>query len=265
MNLVAELERLQVDFPEVPDLDVALGRLGCEVYEPRRVRWVAAFAAAAALVLVVYGPTRQAVADWFGLGVIEIVQVPHVTVPEIEPEVVHSEPTVEVAPLPPDVLEVLGDMGDAVAVETIGLEWPPAFGPPDEAFERPGELWMVWIAPDGVLRNDDGALLYELRPIDESGVVALVTRFDGDLDGPALQKGIGPGTSVREVTVGGRLGFWIEGEAHAIGYLDPDGQLMFETQRLAGNTLLWETDDAFFRLESALTMDEAIAVAESVG
>ncbi len=67
------------------------------------------------------------------------------------------------------------------------------------------------------------------------------------------------------VAVGDGPGYWIGGEAHTFGYVGPDGEVILETLRLAGNTLLWERDGETFRLESGLGLTEAIEVAESIG
>jgi hypothetical protein len=68
---------------------------------------------------------------------------------------------------------------------------------------------------------------------------------------------------VEEVEVAGSPGYWVEGE-HIVSYLDVRGEPMEERSRLAGNTLLWQVGEVTFRLESALSMEEAIRIAESM-
>jgi hypothetical protein len=58
---------------------------------------------------------------------------------------------------------------------------------------------------------------------------------------------------------------WIEGQPHTVLYRDSDGQVREERSRLAANTLLWEQSGLTLRLESSLSKDEAIRIAEGVG
>ena len=46
--------------------------------------------------------------------------------------------------------------------------------------------------------------------------------------------------------------------------LDERGEYVMETLRLEGNVLLWVRDGVTLRIESALSRDEAIHVAESI-
>jgi hypothetical protein len=66
------------------------------------------------------------------------------------------------------------------------------------------------------------------------------------------------------VAVGGAGGYWIEGAPHVLILRDYAGDDRRHPSRLAGNTLLWERDGVTYRLESALSRDEAIRIAESM-
>jgi hypothetical protein len=110
------------------------------------------------------------------------------------------------------------------------------------------------------------SLVYPAGPglpeTEETGVGMLVMQFRGRLELPFLEKLV-RADQIQEVEVGGSRGYWVEGE-HILSYLDTRGQPVEERSRLAGNTLLWQRGEVTFRLESALPMDEAIRIAESM-
>jgi len=72
---------------------------------------------------------------------------------------------------------------------------------------------------------------------------------------PILRKEVGPGTRIDETSVGGAPAMWVEGP-HVV-FRGPQ-------RRLAGNVLIWTRSDATYRLEGALTQDEAVEVAQSL-
>ena len=74
----------------------------------------------------------------------------------------------------------------------------------------------------------------------------------------------GQATVVEKVTVGGEHGIWAEGAPHGLFYRAPNGDILQDSLRLAGNTLLWERGSLLLRLESNLMKAEALAIAESV-
>lgn len=101
-----------------------------------------------------------------------------------------------------------------------------------------------------------------LPQTEEAGAGMLVMEFRGRVESPFLQKLV-RADQVREVEVGETTGYWVEGD-HSLVYLDERGESFDERSRLAGNTLLWQRGDVTFRLESALPMEEAIRIAESM-
>jgi hypothetical protein len=111
------------------------------------------------------------------------------------------------------------------------------------------------------------SLVYPVGPgiprIAETGVGMLVMEFRARIDLPFLEKVVHEAELVEEVEVGGEPAYWIEGE-HTVFYLDEHGRPLGERSRLAGNTLLWQRGEVTFRLESALSKEEAIRIAESM-
>ena len=93
---------------------------------------------------------------------------------------------------------------------------------------------------------------------DDYTVVEVAT----DPDEPTIAKFI-EGGPIEDVVVHGHAGMWIP-EAHRIGYIDRSGKLDFDTLRRAGPVLLWSVDDVTFRVEGPPTLDEAMAVANTI-
>jgi hypothetical protein len=79
-----------------------------------------------------------------------------------------------------------------------------------------------------------------------------------------IEKTIGSATRIERLTVGGDPAFFITGADHGFAYLLPGGDAAFETQRLAGPTLLVErADGVLLRVEGELSREEAVRIAES--
>jgi hypothetical protein len=257
-----------LDWPPEPDISVTVGeRLRREsparppswfrgprrrMVRPIRSRppaWrlvAAAIVAAVVLfsaVLAVSPGARKAVAGWFGLRGVEIQQ------------------TKEPPRAPTRRIGEGFDLGRRVTIPQaehaagLTVRVPAALGPPDAVFVNP-------------LSVGDGEvfLLYRPRPgLPESaqtGAGALLSEFRGDID-RAFMKKVALSTQTRFVRVNGNPGFWIRG-SHDIAYLDRHGDPVQGTLRLSGSVLLWEQDGLTFRLESALSLDQALAVARTL-
>jgi hypothetical protein len=97
------------------------------------------------------------------------------------------------------------------------------------------------------------------------GVGVLISEFVGRLDRPLMQKFIDRGTSVQPVDVGSSPGLWVSGEPHEVAYLGPNGSLITDSLRLSANALLWQRGAVTLRVETALPLDRALAIARSMG
>ena len=69
---------------------------------------------------------------------------------------------------------------------------------------------------------------------------------------PLLYKEAGPGTDIRDVGVEGTVGLWITGARHVV--------LRGPERRSAANVLIWERGDVTYRLEGALTLEDALDI-----
>ena len=151
-------------------------------------------------------------------------------------------------------LGVVLPLADAEARAGFDLILPPdpAIGPPDVAWVTGRRVNLVWASDPA------------LPATDSTGVGLLISEFQGHIDAGLYQKLIDSGTTLTRVTVNGSQGYWISGGPHFFYYVDPKGNFVEDTHRQVGDTLIWSTGEETYRLESALGMDAAIQLAESL-
>jgi hypothetical protein len=125
-------------------------------------------------------------------------------------------------------------------------------------------------APDDVFIETVGTtdrltLVYRQRPgipvSAGAGVSALVVEARGTVDEALFAKATGPGTRIEPVNVNGGQGYWLEGAPHLFFYRDQNGNIVSDTLRLAGNTLVWVQDGVTIRLEAQVPKDQALQIA----
>jgi hypothetical protein len=231
----------QIEYPPVRPLDSAVGgRLRAQVARTvlpnqsglmrRLALAVLAFAVLTGGVLLASPGARSAVASWFDLQGVAFLYRP---VPPHQPSPVG-------APL---------GLGQRLIL--------PSLGAPDEVYL------------EALSGGTQVSLVYRPRPglpaVAGSRVGLLLTEARGRFDqNPVYFKGLEPGTRVEDVLVNGAPAYWLTGKPHLFWYTDATGVPTTERIRLAGNTLLWARDDLIFRLESALSLRQALRIAESV-
>lgn len=230
----------RLDYPPTPDIAGAIrARIAAEpvgrAFRFRRVIVIAVAVLAVAVGAVMAVPqARTAVLEWLGLRGVKIERVP-------------TQPT---APVEADLA-----LGDPVSLEEARRR--AAFRvlvPEAEGFGDPAVYYSSLV--------QGGQVGFVYRSGDE--VRLLITEFKGSLEEDFIHKAAGPETTIERVTVTREPGFWLEGEPHEFLYLDETGEPIFETLRLAGNTLLWTRGELTLRLEGDLTKEEALQIAASM-
>jgi hypothetical protein len=250
-QLERELRELDVLWPQTPDVAAAVAeRLAVapaprarRVWRPSWPAWQIGVAIGAALIAVVMAvpPARSAILEWLGFASVRIERV---------------ERSVE----PPEFGSSLS-LGERVSLAearrraSFDLVVPEALGEPD----------AVYISPDPVGRTRVD-FLYRPRPglprSGTTGVGLLVTQFRGSA-GLMVEKTAGEGTKVERLRVGGDPAFFLSGVNHGFAY-SGDREAAFEPARLAGDTLLVDrADGVLLRLESELSREAAVRIAES--
>jgi hypothetical protein len=143
-------------------------------------------------------------------------------------------------------------MSDARNALPALRELNSAYGPPDAIYrgERPaGLVSFVWRArpdlPGSTFAPSVGLVVQQYRS--STGDI-----FPG--------KTVTPGSTVREIVVEGKKGYWIDGAPHSIAYFDAQGSYIEDTVRWASNALVWAANGVTHRIESSLTQEEAVAL-----
>ena len=220
--------RDRISYPETPVFEVPdTIRSGDRRF---RTGWlVAAAAVAAVLVLLAFPGPRAAVANFFGIGSVTL------TIVDDLPSSAELKP--------PSGLEVTLEearLGVDFPVSTLG-------GDPDAIF-------LDLSVPGGMVTLGYGS--------DGNGYKLLITQLQAHTDTSAVQKLLAGSTSVSVVEVAGDDAFWIEGDPHVVILFDRNGDVIEDSARLAGNTLLFVRDDRTIRIEGSLTLAEALEIAE---
>jgi hypothetical protein len=132
---------------------------------------------------------------------------------------------------------------------------PKALGPPDAVYFSSvvvgGEVNLVYRPRPGV----PGAA--------ETGVGVLVNEFASErFGGDLVNKLVDEAGTVERLRVGADA-LWVTGPHNSI-FGDPSDLRSGRAVRLAANVLVVERDDAYVRIESRLSRDESVRIAESL-
>jgi hypothetical protein len=203
-----------------------------------RTPWYSLGAAAAlvvAAVVVLAVPTsRDAVADFFG-----------VEGSKVEPLATAAPGTTPTPlPTPADIASGLQPVSIADAEEGLG------FAPLLPGGKQPDGTFLITYAdqPVAVLRYGDFDL-WETRLVAEG----------------SFGKGVPTQGRVEDLTLAGVPARWITGAPHLVYFLQPDGRYLESSLRtVEKSTLIWNDGATFFRMETDLPREEAVAVAESL-
>lgn len=94
----------------------------------------------------------------------------------------------------------------------------------------------------------------------EIGKGAVLMQFTAPTDGVYILKSLDlQDATVTETTVSGNTAWWVEGTS-SLSIIDSNRV----DSRPSANVLIWQQDGIGYRFESALTMDEAITIAETL-
>ena len=249
-----------IDYPPAADLTIGVRnaveagpmpkRRLLQVWTPdvgRRLVLAGAAAVVLAIAVLSFSPAaREAVADLLGLRGVEI-------------RVTESPPPSASPPAGP--LSGFMDVGERVALaearEAVGFEIrlpTDQLGPPDETYlsddPEGGRVTSFFRSGPGLPR------------IYETGTGAMVTQFVGALDRNTISKLTAEDTTIERVEVNGHRGLWIEGD-HLFFLYRSEGTVIEETIRMSDSALLWQEGEVTLRLESGLSREAALRLAES--
>lgn len=217
----------------------------------RRLAWATIAAALAFAALLAVPQVRAAIVEFFQIGVVRIFPVAPTETPTViltgTPTGEPVEPPPPTPTLLPTLLNLAGETTLAEAQTTAGITiglpaYPADLGQPDRVFlqEMDGSfLILVWLD-----KNDPKQVALSLHLI-TSGSYAITKQ------GPTI---------LENTAVHNNLAFWAEGP-YLLRLQNGD----LDIRRLIdGHVLIWVENEITYRLETSLSMDEAIKIAESL-
>jgi hypothetical protein len=190
--------------------------------------------------VVAIAPARHAVADWLGIGAVEVRRSERL-LPSSTGD--NPVPGATGRPRVPDAPARLAAARRAVQFAIVTPSARSAGVLDDVEVDRR--------VPGGLV-----ALSYER--------FTLVEIATDPTQPMPISKLLGGTTSVRHVTVNGRPGAWI-GTIHAIGYIDRAGAFQRDTVRRSGPVLLWERAGVTYRIEGLHSLAAAQSLAATLG
>jgi|GEM_PF-235266 len=248
-------------YPPTPDVAVAVRQRLANTAPRRttqtgtrpRLSWgLAALTVLLLLAALLTVPEVQAfVRSIFRIGAIEVV----VATPTPGPASASTPVTSPLADTPPTgrgPLDLVGETTLAIANEELPfkiklLTYPADLGRPDRVFVQDlngPALVLAWTVPGN--RDQARLVLYALGP------------------GVGGEKTLRESTMLQETKVNGQPAAWIRG-AHWLQFYSDGGRVQLAPRRLVSdNLLLWKADGITYRLESTLSLEEAVRVAESL-
>lgn len=173
-------------------------------------------------------------------------------------------------------------LADFFGLSHVKIEIGPVLGPPPPvlspaSFAEPARLESAQDSVDFAIRlpvaqgarMTPDAVYIENRSPGAEVVIAVYEEEDFDLYQSAngfFGKGGIPSSDVLvETEVHGQEAIWIGFGGHVARSLDSQGRVLIETERTVERaTLLWEEMGVTYRLETSLSLDEAIRIAESL-
>jgi hypothetical protein len=261
-QLETRLRQLGADtrYPQTPDIAAQVMR---QLVPPRRtvpVRRALSWAVAALLIafaaLLAVPPARAAVLEFIQVGIVRIFGPPAGDLPENQGPPSTATPAAgasSVATVPPTGLDlptflkqVAGATSLDAAAEVVDF---PIFTPtyPEDIGE-----------PDWVFLQDAHGDLLVLIWMDSLGQTVEMSLHVIEAGSWAIDK-MDP-QRVEETRVNGQRAIWAEGE---YPLLLRRGDIEF-VRLVEGHVLIWEAGNLTYRLESDLTLEEAVKVAESL-
>jgi hypothetical protein len=193
--------------------------------------------------LVASPGARSAVASWFGLGGVAVERTTE------GPSSTPSPATQELNLGTPTTLQA-GQAAVDFPVRGLDLQG--------------GAVYLDRSVPGGMV-----SFVYPpqrgLPPTTTQQVGAILSIFPGDADDPFFTKEVMQGQDVEFVPLGGDdFAMWVSGPSHLL-LRNEDGRAVRHTARLAANALVWvAADGVAYRLETALSLQAALRLSESL-
>ena len=134
-----------------------------------------------------------------------------------------------------------------------------------ELLGDPGGLYVRELPAGNLMLSASYAPGPDLPEAAETGVGLLLMQFTSSSGAPSLIKGVTEDYStLAEVEINGQPGFWVEGASQLTIVSDPSVGWEESVTRPSANVLLWQENGVTYRMESALSLLDAVQIAESM-
>jgi len=251
MNIENRLHSIAsgMEYPPTPDIASRVSeRLRPSTrsrFAPRKLAWSLTIIFVLASSLMLIPPVRAAVVEFIQIGIVRIFPQPTEAPEALVP--LTATPNVQFPSLIPLLDDIAGETELVNAQEIVPYSillptYPLDLGLPDHVYVQDveGEMTvLVWVDP---LQPENVTISLHFIPAGHWAI----NKF-----GPQI---------IEETTVNGERAFWAEGPYPL--FLD-NGNVEI-VRLIEGRVLIWEDDGITYRLETDLSLEEAIKVAESL-
>ncbi len=246
-----------IAYPATPALATRV-RAQLESQSRQRRAWVPrrAFALAVAIVLAItlllaFPETREALAQLLGLRTIRIIPVtPTPTLTNLFPTPLLGG---EAGATPAQILTARAQCCETTLAEAQEKSKFKILLP---SSQTPSRVYLQMIPDFG--SGAQQVILVFGDPNASQFVLYQATNF-------LYGKIVSGGTVISEAQVKGQRALWFTGAPHLLVYLDSNNRIRFESERVVNlNTLAWESGDVTYRLETTMSKEDAIRIAESL-
>ena len=267
MDLEARLRSIAsgMDYPRTPDIAAIVStRLRAQAgsrFSSKAFAWSLTILLVLCSSLMLIPPVRAAIIEFIQIGAVRIfpqygqptdrptAQPTHITTPET-----HPTPTPTLTPKPPNppLISILDRMTGSTTLASAREQvdypillptYPANLGEPDYVFTQDAEGTMtilVWIDP----KQPDKVLMSLHFIPSESWAINKM--------GPKV---------IQETLVNGNYAIWAEGP---YPLRVRDNNEIYFTRMVDGHVLIWEVGNITYRLETGLSMEETVKIAESL-
>ena len=247
-----------LDYPPTPNIaGSVMTRLRASTrprFISRKFAWSLTIILALCSSLMLIPPARAAIIEFIQIGIVRIfprpTELPVDVIRTATPDALTpmtATPSLPSATLIPSLSRVAGETTLVDAQQTVDYSillpaYPPDLGPPDYVFLQDAEGAMtilVWLDP-----SETNQVLMSLHFIPEGS-------WGVEKSEPRV---------IEETEVNGQRAIWAVGPYPLRLF---NGDLDF-TRLIDGNVLIWTDGDLTYRLETSLSLQEAIKIAESL-
>jgi hypothetical protein len=259
-----QVRQMAAEMPYPPTPDIAAGvrkrlaggmrRQAAPPWYANRLAWAVTAVLLVAALLLAVPQARAAIFEFFQIGDIRIFPAEPTMTPDTEDSSDVNGAGSAIVPVPTGLSiadlygeTTLADLETRLGDKVLLPQYPAGMGLPDHVF------FQNQLGPIGIL------VWKEDESVNKAWAVLHILSLDQGAFGAKFEI-----ESIRGTNVNGRPAYWVEG-LHMLFFYDEHEDAVPELTRLVeGNILIWTVDDVTYRLETILSLEEAVRMAESM-